>query len=256
MFDQKYLDTYLGALTDERTKHETDFLIEAARLQPSDEILDLACGHGRHSIELAKRGFTHITGLDYSQVFIDKAITDAASEGVDVRFVQGDMRKLAFTDEFGVVMTIFTTMGYFDDETNKAVLREANKALKPTGRFFIDTLNADAVASRFETEGKRDPETGLLKTVRQVDMSGHLIDEVELYDTERQVIHSHREWTDKGEQKEYDYWLHVYTMPQWEQMLSDAGFTITQTWGNYEGEPYGTEGTPRTIILAEKGEQK
>lgn len=53
-FDQRYLDTYLADFTPERTAEEVDFVIKAAKLTPQDKILDLACGHGRHSIELAK----------------------------------------------------------------------------------------------------------------------------------------------------------------------------------------------------------
>ena len=58
LFDQKYLDTYLTDLTPERTSQEVDFVVKTTKLTPHDKILDLACGHGRHSIELAKRGFT------------------------------------------------------------------------------------------------------------------------------------------------------------------------------------------------------
>lgn len=252
MFDQKYLDTYLGSLTPERTKQEVDFVVEAAKLKSDEVILDLACGHGRHSIELASRGYPSITGLDYSQVFLDKAEVDATNKDVSVRFVQGDMRALPFTGEFNVAYTIYTTLGYFDDGTNAAVFKQVNKALKPNGRFFIDNISAEAVANRFKTLGTLEPEIGLLKMERQAEMTGHMVDEVEWYDSEKQIIHDHREWHDNGEKKEYDYWLHVYTMPQHEQMLTDAGFEIEKTWGNYDKQPFGAEDTHRVIILARK----
>ena len=253
MFDQKYLDTYLGNLTPERTKEETDFVIKAAQLMPSDEILDLACGHGRHSIELAERGFTHVTGLDYSEVFINKAVEDASQAGVNVRFLRGDMKELPFDGEFDVVLLMFTAFGYFDDETNKSVLGQINKSLKPGGRFYIDVVSGEAVIRRFEREGVPDQETGLPRIARQVEMSGHLTDETEWFDKDKQVIHSHREWTDDSENKEYDYYLHVYTMPQYEQMLAEAGFVIDGTWGDTQGNPFDSDdASHRTIILARK----
>jgi len=253
MFDQKYLDTYLGNLTPERTNEETDFIVKAAQLTQSDEILDLACGHGRHSIELAERGFAHVTGLDYSKVFIDKAVEDAMQAGVNVRFLRGDMKELPFDGEFDAVLLLFTAFGYFDDETNKSVLEQINKSLKPGGRFFIDVVSGEAVIKRFEREGVADPETGLPKIPRQVEMSGHLTDETEWFDKDKQVIHSHREWQDGGEKKEYDYYLHVYTMSQYKQMLEEAGFTIDGTWGDTQGNPYDSNNTShRTIILARK----
>lgn len=252
MFDQKYLDTYLGNLTPERTKTEVDFIVKAARLKPSDEILDLACGHGRHSIELAKRGFAHVTGLDYSEVFIDKAVEDAEQADVDVRFLRGDMKELPFDSEFDAVLLLFTSFGYFDDEMNKSVLGQINKSLKPGGRFYIDVISGEAVVRRFEREGVPDPETGLLKIARQTEMSGHPTDETEWFDKDRQIIHTHREWQDGGEKKEYDYYLHVYNMPQYEQMLAEAGFAIEDTWGDMEGNPFGSDASFRTIILARK----
>ncbi len=107
MFDQKYLDTYLYGFTPERTKNEVDFVVETARIQPSDTILDLACGHGRHAIELASRGFSHITGLDYSETFISKARLDAEQAGVNVDFMLGDMKELPFERSFDAVLLLF-----------------------------------------------------------------------------------------------------------------------------------------------------
>ena len=253
MFDQKYLDTYLGSLTPERTKEEVDFIVKAAQLRQSEKILDLACGHGRHAIELAERGFTHITGLDYSEVFIDKAVQDSAQAGVNVRFLRGDMKELSFDNEFDKVLLLFTSFGYFDDETNVGVFRQINKSLKLHGKFFIDVVSGEAVKRRFEHEGVFDPETNLYKIPRQVEMSGHLTDEIEWYDSKKQIIHSHREWTDNDKKKEYDYYLHVYTMSQYEQMLTDTGFVIDETWGDTKGNSFNVAGpSTRTIILAKK----
>lgn len=252
MFDQKYLDTYLGSLTTERTNQELDFLIKAVPLQPSDIILDLACGHGRHSIELARRGFGHITGLDYSETFITKANADADKVKANVIFMLGDMKELPFDNEFDVLLLLFTAFGYFDDETNKSVLKQINKALKHGGRFLMSNVSAEAVIERFSREGILDPENGLPKIHRQVEMTGHLTNEIEWFDKDEQIIHSHRDWQDKGQKKEYDYWLHVYSLPQYQQMLSEVGFTVEKTWGDFDGQPFKSEGTHSTLILAKK----
>lgn len=251
MFDQKYLDTYLVDFTPERTSQEVDFVVKAAELKPDDRILDLACGHGRHSIELAKRGFV-VVGLDYSKPFIEKAKTDAKEARVNVEFVQGDMKQLPFNEEFDVVLTLFTTFGYFDDETNQEVLDEINKSLKPGGRFLIDVISGEAVVKRFNKEGVKEDGTNLLKIPRTADMGGRMITEIEWYDPEIQLIHSHREWDDSGEEKEYDYYLHVYTIPQYKSMLTKAGFEFKQLWGDFQGNLHNTNGNFRTIILAQK----
>ncbi|OGL25680.1 hypothetical protein A3E49_00825 [Candidatus Saccharibacteria bacterium RIFCSPHIGHO2_12_FULL_49_19] len=251
-FDQRYLDTYLHGFTPERTKQEVDYVVKTAQLKPDETILDLACGHGRHSIELAKRGFTHVIGLDYSETFVTKAKADALASNVAVRFIRGDMKELPFENEFDAVLLLFTAFGYFDDESNKRVLGQINKALRPSGRFFVDVVSGEAVIERFKREGVTDTKIGQPSIPRQVDMGGHMVNEVEWFDPDKQAIHTHREWQDGDDKKEYDYYLHVYTMPQFERMLTDAGFAITETWGDYDGNPHLSEGTFRTILLAKK----
>lgn len=252
MFDDKYLDTYLEFLTAERTKTEVDFIIKSVGLKKTDRILDLACGHGRHSIELAKRGYGNITALDYSETFIDKAAADAANEGVDVDFVHGDMKALTYFDEFDVVITVFTTLGYFDDNTNKDVLKQINKALKPGGRFWMDNVRAESVDKRFKAEGDFDATTGMFTMVYNADNIRHSVDVVEAYDNKEQVIHTHREWEENEQKKEYDFWLHVYSIPQWEQMLSDAGFKIVNKWSDYKNTPFDEPGAHGFVFLSEK----
>ncbi len=252
LFDQKYLDTYLAELTPKRTFKEVDFVIKAAKLKPSDRILDLACGHGRHSIELAKRGFTNIVGLDYSEPFIKKAKEDAQEAGIDINFIQGDMKNLPFSQEFDVVLTLFTTFGYFDDEGNKKTLDQINKVLKPTGRFLIDVISGEAVIKRFSEKGEKEEGSNLLKIPRTYQTGDLTINEVELFDPDQQLIHNHREWLDEeGNKKEYDYFLRVYTVPQYKEMLAKAGFEFKELWGDFEGNPHSSNNI-RTIILAQK----
>jgi len=254
MFDDKYLDTYLHTLTPERTTSEVDYIINAAQLDPSETILDLACGHGRHAIELSRRGYSQITGLDYSGTFIDKAIADAEQAGANIHFMLGDMKDLPFDGQFDTVLLLFTAFGYFDDETNRSVLKQVNKTLKPGGKFFIDVMSAEAASERFTTQGILDEATGTLRIDRQADMGDHVVDESEWYDTDKQIVHSHREWQDNGEKKEYDFWLHVYTKSQYQEMLSEAGFEVVSidAEDDYKERPANAPAKNRTAILAKK----
>lgn len=231
LFDQKYLDTYLADLTPERTLREVDFVVRTANLQPSDRVLDLACGHGRHSIELAKRGF-NVVGLDYSEPFIEKAKADARQAGVNIEFMRGDMKNLPFNESFDVVLTLFTTFGYFSDEDNQKTLGEISRSLKPGGRFLIDVISGEAVISRFNKEGQKEEGSNKLKIPRTYEVGGLNVDEVEWFDPDEHQIHNHRQWVDEnGEKKEYDYYLRVYTIPQYKEMLSKEGMEFKQVWG-------------------------
>ncbi len=252
LFDQKYLDTYLSGLTPERTVQETDFVIKAASLKPSDKILDLACGHGRHSIELSKRGFT-VVGLDYSEPFLKKAKKDAKQAGVNARFIKGDMKNLQFSEDFDVILMLFTSFGYFDDKGNQKTLSEISKSLKTNGRFLIDVISGEAVIDRFKKEGQKENDSNLLKMQRTFEAGGLTIDEVEWYDPNKQQVRNHREWVNKnGVKKEYDFYLKTYTVTQYKDMLSEAGLEFKQIWGDFKENLHNTDGNSRTIILAQK----
>jgi SAM-dependent methyltransferase len=92
-FDEDYLYFYEGMLTPERTAAEVELVWKLLELEPGLELLDLACGHGRIANPLAERG-VRVTGLDATPLFLELARKDAAERGVEVEYVEGDMRCL------------------------------------------------------------------------------------------------------------------------------------------------------------------
>ncbi len=92
-FDEDYLYFYSDFLTPERTAAEVEVVWKLLELEPGLELLDLACGHGRIANSLAERG-ARVTGLDATPLFLDLARRDAAERGVEVEYVEGDMRSL------------------------------------------------------------------------------------------------------------------------------------------------------------------
>ena len=254
LFGQNYLDIYLPDFTPERTSQEVDFVIKVAKLTRQDKILDLACGHGRHSIELAKRGLT-VVGLDYSVPFIEKAKADAKKAGVKVDFTLGDMKDLPFNQDFDVVLLLFTSFGFFHNKENQEVFNQINKSLKPNGRFLLDVISGEAVERRFSKEGQEEEGSDLLKISRTTQMNGIAVDEIELYDSQEQLVHNRREWLDDGAKKEFEYHLRVYTVPQYKDMLAEAGLEFQDLWGDFSGNPHNTNDNVRTILLAKKVER-
>ena len=113
------------------------------------EVLDLACGHGRIANRLAERG-CRVTGLDAVPLFLDRARRDAEVRGVEVTYVEGDMRSLPWEGRFDRVVNWFTAFGYFDDDGNRRVLAETAKALRPGGRFAVELNNRDAIVRGFQ----------------------------------------------------------------------------------------------------------
>jgi precorrin-6B methylase 2 len=92
------------------TRREVDFLIAALSLRGTETILDLGCGSGRHSLELARRGFT-VVGVDLAAPVLAHARAQAAAEGLSVEFVQGDMRELHFAGRFDVALLLNSSLG-------------------------------------------------------------------------------------------------------------------------------------------------
>ncbi len=178
VFDEDYLFFFEPQL-EQSSDREADLIWELAELQRGASVLDLACGHGRIANRLAQRGAT-VTGLDATPLFLSRARSDAAARGVEVEYVEGDMRALPWgAGSFDCVISWFTSFGYFDDDQNRRVLQEVRRVLRPGGRFLIESNNLVAVLPRWlpavvlERDGqfaidraRFDPTTGRATTER------------------------------------------------------------------------------------------
>ncbi|NLO30571.1 MAG: methyltransferase domain-containing protein [Methanosarcina mazei] len=153
LFNSLYLKTDADLLDDiEVTKKEADLVVSILGLNPKDAVLDLCCGQGRHVLELARRGFPNVEGYDRSQYLIRKARTRAQKENLQVRFREGDARKLPYpSDTFSVVTILGNSFGYFDSTLqDRKVLEEVFRVLKPGGRVFIDAVDGDHIRKNFQ----------------------------------------------------------------------------------------------------------
>ncbi|HEX4454674.1 MAG TPA: methyltransferase domain-containing protein, partial [Kofleriaceae bacterium] len=149
LFDEDYLRT-LPFLTPQATQAEAEFVIDTLGLAPGAQVLDVGCGYGRHAMELAARGF-HVVGLDMSTPLLLRGGEEASRRGLTINFIRGDMRELDFENQFDAAYSLFSTFGYFDDETNKKTLQNIARALKPNGKVLIEILNRDYVIADLPT---------------------------------------------------------------------------------------------------------
>ncbi|MBN1622015.1 MAG: class I SAM-dependent methyltransferase [Endomicrobiales bacterium] len=122
---------------------EVDFIESEINSNRNIKILDIGCGTGRHSIELAKRGYT-VTGIDLSESQLNAARKKALNERLNINFVQADARKSIFNNEFD--LAIMLCEGGFSlmetDKMNYQILENASKALELKGKFIFTCLNA------------------------------------------------------------------------------------------------------------------
>lgn len=124
------------------TMGECDFIEKEIEYNRAARILDIGCGTGRHSIELAKRGYT-VVGIDLSESLLKRAIEKASEQKLQIVFQKHDARNLPFLHEFDLV--IMLCEGAFplmeSDEMNFQILQNVANALKPKGKLIFTTLN-------------------------------------------------------------------------------------------------------------------
>jgi 2-polyprenyl-3-methyl-5-hydroxy-6-metoxy-1,4-benzoquinol methylase len=159
---EKHSDLFLKQLEEliSEAGCETDLLLKylnEQKFKPKN-VLDLNCGIGRHSIELAKRGI-NILGTDLSKRYVEIARQRAMKEGVEgrARFKIADMRRIssALTEEklFDGIICLYTSFGFYDDKTNAHVLRQCTRLVKPGGFFVLEIMNRDWLVSHFQKRG-------------------------------------------------------------------------------------------------------
>jgi 2-polyprenyl-3-methyl-5-hydroxy-6-metoxy-1,4-benzoquinol methylase len=124
------------------TPGECDFIEKEIGFKINSRILDIACGTGRHSIELTRRGYS-VTGVDFSESQLNKAREKAREQNLSIDFQKLDARDLPFSLEFD--LAIMLCEGAFPlmetDEMNFQILKGASNALKSRGKLIITTLN-------------------------------------------------------------------------------------------------------------------
>jgi SAM-dependent methyltransferase len=126
----------------DRTGTEVDRVVKILQPHGGERVLDLACGSGRHSLELRRRGFD-VVGADISADLIEIARRDTADAGLDVEFVRADLRDLDFEAEFDLVLNLNDgAIGYLEsDEENHRCFEMISRALRPGGRNLVQLPN-------------------------------------------------------------------------------------------------------------------
>jgi SAM-dependent methyltransferase len=232
-FGEDYLYFYATRLTDEQNEHDTEDVVRFLDLQPGDAVLDAPCGHGRISNRLAERGI-HVVGIDASELFLD--VARAANTTVDYR--AGDLRDLPVEGPFDAATSWFTSFGYFDDESNRRVLSEYRRVLRPEGRLLIEMHNRDELVRRFTPA----PFSHTLQIGDDLRIDTSEFDSVEgRMETDRLVIRD-------GRARRSHQSVRVPTITELRGWLSDAGFSSAQFTARDGRTP--SIHRPRLVVVA------
>jgi SAM-dependent methyltransferase len=261
LFNNMYVKTEGLGLSPAITRHECHLAIRLLQLQPSDQILDLACGHGRHSIELARQGFENITGLDFNIAAIEQAQTDAV--GTNAKFVVGDMLALTYEQEFDVVLSFFSSIFYWDDQTHLRILQGIHQALKQNGRLMLDSYNPF-----FAIHHKLLEQHPIFRRVLVVRKKlgiwkawlGHSIRKpgkprvwhktFSRFDPKTGILSGIKHMHTGSEHESHPFAIRLYTFTEVEKLLERSGFRVEKVVSN-DARPF-LVSSPRFVIIARK----
>lgn len=189
--DPLYFITYDNVISPEVTREEVRRIREALGLSPTDTILDLACGNGRHLNELARQGFKHLYGLDISGLLLEEAAKQRPE--TIINFEKGDIRKTGYPDSFFNVVTLMgNSFGYFTkEEENQQVLEEALRLLKPGGHLLIDNADGNYIMKNFKPSYVRWHSDGFLACYERQIAGDRILTRETLIDPNKGVILDH-----------------------------------------------------------------
>ena len=229
IFNSIYLKTDGDVVDDPQvTAKEMDIYIKVLNLTPQDKILDLCCGQGPDCIELAKRGFTNVEGLDRSRYLIQKAKSQAKKERLSFKFKEGDARKLPYQpDSFDAVMILGNSFGYFQTiEDDMKVLAEVSRVLKPWGRLLIDVADGEYLRKKFQA-----------RSWEWIDKKHFVCRERSLsLDKQRLIAREVVTHVEKGVVADQFYAERLYSRKTMEELLNKAGFTNVVMHGQITGD--------------------
>jgi SAM-dependent methyltransferase len=205
-------------------------------LEKGAAILDLCCGIGRHSVALAEDGYK-ITGVDITAPYLEQAKVNAQKRGVQIEFLQGDMRDFMRLAYFDLVVNLYTSFGYFEDkEDDYKVLQNVYASLKGGGYFVMEILGKEVIAATFMEEQLLEGDDWHVRSVSKI---LHNWGTIEF----KRII------TRNSEVSEFVTRHRLYAATEINDMLSSIGFKDICFYGDFSGAPYDHKAKSMIIVM-------
>jgi SAM-dependent methyltransferase len=238
-FDGHYKDIWRQIFPEKTTLAEVDWIINEGGLNTGNHVLDIMCGYGRHSLELARRGM-NVTAIDNLRDYIDEINEKAATEKLQVDAVCHDVLGLQIDKQYDAAICMGNSLQFFNEEDSIKLLSNISSHLKPGGKFFINMWSIAEIAFKNFKENSWSRIGDLL-----------LLSECKfLYHPTRMEINSIM-ITNEGDREEKKGIDYIYSINELEVMLNKTGFQLKEIY-SIPGKKIFTVGEPRAYVVAEK----
>jgi len=212
------------SFTSAESEEQARFVRLALGLRSGSRVLDVPCGDGRISLELA-RGGIRILGVDRCPESVRRARRRLRAAGLPGRFEVGDMRELRTDERFHAVFNWWGSFGYYDDDTNLAILRGFVDRVVPRGRVLIHQINRERVLREFRHRMSADYGRVKIETRNE-------------WDPVSQRIEGRWTITSGRRRQRCRSSMRVYTRAQMTRLMQAAGLDVVGVYGDVDGRPY------------------
>ena len=238
-FDGYYKEIWRHIFPEKTTLAEVDFIINDAKLGSGSYILDIMCGYGRHSLELARRGI-NVTAVDNLPDYINEIKAKTTAEKLPINCLCEDVLEMQLEHHYDAIICMGNSLQFFNEDDVLRLLSNISAHLNPGGKFLINTWSLAEIA---------------LKNFK--DKSWSKIDDLFFLTDSRILFHPTRMETnsiiitDNGDREEKSAVDFIYSISEIELMLNKAGFQLKEIY-SIPGKKLFSIGDPRAYIIAEK----
>jgi SAM-dependent methyltransferase len=217
---------------------DVEQIVKLVGLAPPASVLDLCCGQGRHSLELARRGFA-VTAVDRTAAYLEEGGRRADTQNLKIEFVKKVIRLFCRPNAFDTALNLYTSFGYFDDpQEDRNVLLNVHRSLKPGGTLVMDLIGKEVLARIFRERDWNAEGDAICLRETKVSRDWGWIDSrwILLKGTSRQEFSiSHR----------------LYSGTELAKLLRECGFVSVRILGDFAGAPYDHK-AKRLVAIARK----
>ena len=233
---EDYLNVYRHR-NDADAERLVDLILANTILGHNADVIDLACGNGRHSIHFAECGY-NVTAVDLSENLLCAAQKSAENLGLNIRFINSDLRSFQISSKFDLAVNLFTSFGYFEtDDENFSLFPKVFKLLKNKGYFVIDYFNANYLSNNLVTHSEDIVSEKKIIQDRKI-IGDRVVKDITI--------------SQDGLRKNFRESVRMYSGTELLTALKKSGFKIHKVFGDFDGSKFDLNSSPRIIIISGK----